>query len=388
MKHNDKAWQDDNSARLDALLSDFLDRDIVAPPDSQSFSHPTSVPLGDLFPEIGSATETTSPVTSAQAAATAQKVTPVNRTEVWEATNRTGRLPQSQSSALENLAADRLEVNVNSVLDTSQAASRGKKFFFGSIAVILVLAAGLLIRQSRKTGISQQLSDEPAVTVSPSELDGPISTQAPPGAGSVPEPHYGTSETHTANSSNNGSPEGRSTVPVSVPDSSATASKPSTMNGVSASIVSNAAKLQKMPAPTLGRSSLTLGTIQDLPFLHPAEIAAPLPPPPAPPANTVKNVVPHSTQFTTATPAVPLTKVRPVYPELARRMNLAGTVHVALVVDTTGKVISAKAVDGSPVLRGSAELAVKQWRFKPATMNGKPVTGSGTVAVTFNPDRR
>ena len=387
MKHNDKAWQDDNSARLDALLSDFLDRDIVAPLEPQSLSHPTSVPLGDLFPEVGSATETPSPATSVQAAAAAQKVTPVNRTEVWEATSRTGRLPQSQP-ALENLAADRLEMNVNSALDASQTASRGKKFFFGSIAVVLVLAAGLLIRQSRRTGISQQVSDEPAVTVSPSEMDGPLSTQAPSGAGSVPEPHYGTSETHTANSSNNGSHEGRSTVPVSVPDSSATASRPSTMNGVSQSIASNAAKLQKMPAPTLGRSSLTLGTIQDLPFLHRAEIAAPLPPPPAPAANTVKNVVPDSPQFTTATPAVPLTKVQPVYPELARRMNLAGTVHVALVVDTTGKVISAKAVDGSPVLRGSAELAVKQWRFKPATMNGKPVTGSGTVSVTFNPDRR
>ena len=78
----------------------------------------------------------------------------------------------------------------------------------------------------------------------------------------------------------------------------------------------------------------------------------------------------------------------PVYPDLARRMNVTGTVHVAIVVDTTGKVTSAKAVDGSPVLRGSAELAVKQWRFEPATMNGKPVTGSGTVSVTFNPERR
>ena len=35
MKHNDKAWQDDNSARLDALLSDFLDKDIVAPVEPQ-----------------------------------------------------------------------------------------------------------------------------------------------------------------------------------------------------------------------------------------------------------------------------------------------------------------------------------------------------------------
>jgi TonB family protein len=69
-------------------------------------------------------------------------------------------------------------------------------------------------------------------------------------------------------------------------------------------------------------------------------------------------------------------------------MKVTGTVHVAIVVDTTGKVISAKAVDGSPMLRGSAELAVKQWRFKPSTMNGKPVNGSGTVSIVFSPDSR
>jgi TonB family protein len=141
-----------------------------------------------------------------------------------------------------------------------------------------------------------------------------------------------------------------------------------------------------MPAPTLGYSNLTLGTIQDLPALQLAPPPAPLPP--APTTSAVKDVAPDSTRMTTATPAVPLTKVQPVYPELARRMNVAGTVHVAIVVDTAGKVISAKAADGPPILRGSAELAVKQWRFRPSTMNGKPVIGSGTVSVRFSPDRR
>jgi TonB family protein len=385
MKHNDKAWQDDNSARLDALLSDFLDRDIVAPLEPQPSSNPTNVPLGDLFPEVGSATEATASATSVQAAA-AQKVTPVNRTEVWETTNRTRRPPQSPS-ALENLAADRLEMNVNSVLEASQAASRGKKFLVGSIAVILVLAAGLLIRQSRRTSVSQQLSDEPAFTVSPTEVDGP-STQTPSATASTPEAHPGSLEVGTSASSNNSSHEGRSAVVVSVPESSATASKVSTVNGVSQSIASNAAKLQKMPDPTLGRSSLTLGTIQDLPSLQLAQIAPPLPLPPAQAASTVKNVAPDVARTATATPAVPIAKVQPIYPEFARRMKVTGTVHVAIVVDTTGKVISAKAVDGSPMLRGSAELAVKQWRFKPSTMNGKPVNGSGTVSIVFSPDSR
>jgi TonB family protein len=387
MKHNDKAWQDDNSARLDALLSDFLDRDIVVPVEPQSFSNATSAPLGDLFPEVGSGKEAASPATATQTPVAAQKVTPVNRTEVWEATNRTGRLPRSQSPALENLAADRLEKNVDSALEASQAASRGKKLLFGSIAVILVLAAGLLIRQSRKTALSQQLPEEPAVNVSPAEIDAPLSTPTTPSATtSTSEAHPGSLE--AATSSNNSSHEGHPAVVVSVPESSATASKASTVNGVSQSLASNAAKLQRMPAPTLGRSNLTLGTIQDLRSLQPLEMAAPLPLPPAPTASTVKNVVPDVSRTTTATPAVPISRVQPIYPDLARKMNVTGTVHVAIVVDPTGKVISAQAIDGSPVLRGSAETAVKQWRFKPSTMDGKPVTGRGTVSIMFGPNRR
>ena len=385
MKHNDKTSQSDNSTRLDALLSNFIDKDIVVPVEQRSShpTHPTSTPLGDLFPELGSATRETSQAPSTQTPAVAQKVASVNRTEVWEATNRTARLPRPQSSSLENLAADRLEMSVDSVVEASQAAARGKKLLFGSIAVILMLAAGLLIRQSRRAASSQQPSDEPTVTVSPSEIDALL-----PGPGSVPEANSGTTEADTPNPLSGGRHQAQSAVIVSVPDSAATVATASRWNEVSQSIASNAAKLQKMPAPTLGHSNLTLGTIQDLPSLQPAEMVVPLPLPPAPTTSTVKSAVPDVARFMTATPAVPLTKVQPIYPELARRMNVTGTVRVAIVVDTTGKVISVKAIDGSPVLRGSAELAVKEWRFKPATMNGKPVTGSGTVSIMFGPDRR
>ena len=50
MKHNDKTSQDDNSARLDALLSDFLDRDIVAPLEPQSFSNRNERAFGRFVP--------------------------------------------------------------------------------------------------------------------------------------------------------------------------------------------------------------------------------------------------------------------------------------------------------------------------------------------------
>src|SRR5262245_27336875 len=119
MKHNDKALQSDNSARLDALLSDFLNKEIVLPSEQQASSIPTSALLGDLLADIGTAGLSPEQASSTQTPAT-QKVAPVNRTDVWESTSRTGS-PKSQSG-LENLAADLLEKEVSSVLQAAEGA--------------------------------------------------------------------------------------------------------------------------------------------------------------------------------------------------------------------------------------------------------------------------
>jgi len=132
---------------------------------------------------------------------------------------------------------------------------------------------------------------------------------------------------------------------------------------------------------------MTLGTLQNFSSIEPALPSAPLPLPPSPAASPVKDMTPDP-RTAAAIPAVPVSKVQPVYPELARRMKVTGTVRVAITVDTAGKVTSAKAVDGPAVLRTSAEQAVKQWLFSPATMNGKPVPGTGTVSILFNSDQR
>ena len=87
MKHEDKTSESDTSARLDALLSDFLNRDIVEPAESQPSSHATRMPLGDLLADAGVPPK--SPASACTPAAT-QKVVAVNRTEVWEATSRAG----------------------------------------------------------------------------------------------------------------------------------------------------------------------------------------------------------------------------------------------------------------------------------------------------------
>jgi TonB family protein len=73
-------------------------------------------------------------------------------------------------------------------------------------------------------------------------------------------------------------------------------------------------------------------------------------------------------------------KVQPVYPDLARKMNITGTVKVEVTVAPNGTVKDAKVVGGHPVLASAALEAVKKWRFEPAAMES-----SGVVDFKFEP---
>lgn len=59
------------------------------------------------------------------------------------------------------------------------------------------------------------------------------------------------------------------------------------------------------------------------------------------------------------------TKVNPQYPELAKRMNVAGSVRLELIVAANGQVKSVKPLGGHPLLIDAAESAVKQWKYEP-----------------------
>jgi protein TonB len=78
----------------------------------------------------------------------------------------------------------------------------------------------------------------------------------------------------------------------------------------------------------------------------------------------------------------------PVYPEMARRVGAAGTVEVEVVIDLTGKVISAKATSGPVLLRQSAELAARLARFNPTLLSGQPMRVSGVIKYNFTLQQR
>ncbi len=74
------------------------------------------------------------------------------------------------------------------------------------------------------------------------------------------------------------------------------------------------------------------------------------------------------------------TRVAPIYPDVARRMNITGTVRLAVVVSPNGTVKSSKPVGGHPLLVSAAMDAIKRWRFEPAQMES-----SGVVEFKFQP---
>lgn len=59
-------------------------------------------------------------------------------------------------------------------------------------------------------------------------------------------------------------------------------------------------------------------------------------------------------------------KVSPAYPELAKRMNVAGKVKIEVVITPDGRIKSTRVIGGHPLLVQACQDAVKEWKFVPA----------------------
>jgi protein TonB len=78
-----------------------------------------------------------------------------------------------------------------------------------------------------------------------------------------------------------------------------------------------------------------------------------------------------------------ITKVPPAYPDIAREAGVDGTVMIQALVGKDGRVKDTRVVKSIPMLDASALAAVKQWVFKPALSNNKPVAVWVAVPVRF-----
>ncbi len=75
----------------------------------------------------------------------------------------------------------------------------------------------------------------------------------------------------------------------------------------------------------------------------------------------------------------------PSYTEIARKARIQGIVIVQAIIDKRGDVTNVKLLKGLRMgLSESAMEAIKQWKFKPATLGGKPVDVYYNLTVTFH----
>jgi TonB family protein len=101
-------------------------------------------------------------------------------------------------------------------------------------------------------------------------------------------------------------------------------------------------------------------------------------PPPPQPARSILKPVSGGVLNGTAISLPP-----PIYPESAKRLRVSGVVSVEVVVDETGKVISARAIDGPAGLRQVAVQAALRARFSPTKLSGQPVKVTGSINYKF-----
>lgn len=79
-----------------------------------------------------------------------------------------------------------------------------------------------------------------------------------------------------------------------------------------------------------------------------------------------------------------LRRVLPIYPELARRARISGTVRLIGVIGKDGTIQNLQVLSGHPLLVKSAIDAVRQWLYRPTLLSGEPVEVIAPIDVNFN----
>jgi TonB family protein len=86
-----------------------------------------------------------------------------------------------------------------------------------------------------------------------------------------------------------------------------------------------------------------------------------------------------------ALPELAAQPVQPLYPDSAKASGQRGSVVLQVLIGRDGAVQDAKFLQGSLVFARAAIDAVRQWQFKPYTLNGRPVSVQSTITLNFKP---
>jgi len=78
-----------------------------------------------------------------------------------------------------------------------------------------------------------------------------------------------------------------------------------------------------------------------------------------------------------------LAPIQPQYPPIARIAHTEGSVVVQAIISRDGRIESAHAVSGPPLLQGAALEAVRAARYRPFLLNGQPTEVETTITINF-----
>jgi TonB family protein len=290
--------------------------------------------------------------------------------------------------------------------DQSESKSSSKGILFGAIAAGLLLLVGGTWWYMQLQSAGVRSGPAPAPAVQTSVISTPTST--PPSQPQVntqpqtnpPEQTNAAALTNTSAASNLAS-HPLSIVPAvttaSIPRNSQPASNPA--NGVTSAASSAPAvpAIGQPKKPILGEVHLATPKVKANRNTQNSEPDAGIALNEAQPDSDAEalnaGLVDGSKQ--PSAPAAPLavggdvkqakliTSVSPLYPAMAKSQHVSGNVLVDALIDANGKVTTMKIVSGPTLLHQAAMDALKQWRYQPAMLDGKPVPMHLSVTLQF-----
>jgi TonB family protein len=351
-------------------------------PSAPAFSRPAPVAPLVAKPTPVSHAETSLAETALPAVAVEPAAPAASRASALLSTPSVSEEVAPFSSGSDVVARGRLLGGVDVAAgESSKGLPKPMRILAIAAAVALVLAAGAGVYRWQKKSAGNapltQTASEPAPGVPAGATDA-VAPDAPPAGNAAPAAAAVVAASSPADAAKNShaSSQPNTSVASTPAKTPAAASAPPAARGA-------AVAGMKISAPTVAS--------------HSAASATP----------TIASAVPNSVQNASAAgllgespssgPAAPtptrtssgvtqprlLNAPAPIYPYAARAEHIQGDVSVDLVIDETGKVASMTVVSGPALLRPAALDALRQRKYVPAMLDGKPTTAHIVVIVHF-----
>jgi len=104
----------------------------------------------------------------------------------------------------------------------------------------------------------------------------------------------------------------------------------------------------------------------------------PVVPPPDDPPAVLRRSISEPAQM-----AQLIRRIDPIYPPLARQIQREGRVELHAIISATGTIESLEVISGDPLFIQSALSAVREWRYRPTTLNGRPIEVDTRITVIY-----